>query len=97
MNEFEKQLLDEVHDIKVELTEVKGDVKTLTEKVEQNGEKVDRQTETETKRLDKHSDEIDEIRDDLIALKTTNKNNKWWFVAIAVWATAIAAIFGIFM
>ena len=96
MNDFEQKLLQEVHEVRLELTEVKGDIRELKQEVKSNGEKFDDQTDTETKRLDKHSGEIDDLRDGYTELKTKADNNWKWFLALAAWATAIAGVFAYF-
>ena len=105
MNEFESELvsktMESLHDLELKMTqgfaEVRGDIKNIEEKVEENGKKVDKQTDIETKRLDKHSAEIDANRDAITEIRTTQKNNKWWFISLAAWAAAVAAIAAIFI
>ena len=105
MNDFESELItktmDSIHELELKMTEglaeIRGDLKNVEEKVEENGKKVDKQTDVETKRLDKHSKDIDDNRDAITELKTTQKNNKWWFISLAAWAAAIAAIAALFI
>ena len=105
MNEFESELvsktMESIHELELKMTEgfaeMRGDLKNVEEKVEENGKKVDKQTDVETKRLDKHSQEIDENRDAITELRTIQRNNKWWLVSLAVWATAVAAFFALFI
>ena len=104
MNEMEHSLIDKtlgaIHDLELKMveqfTELKSEMKRIEEKVDTNGHKFDAQTETETKRLDKHSEELDDIREDLTVLKTKSNNNWKWFIALAAWAAAIAALLAIF-
>ena len=101
MNEFESQFLEKamgaIHDLELKMTEgfteLRGEIKHVSEKVENNGDKFDVQTATETKRLDKHSEEIDSLRDGLTDLKARTDNNWKWILALAAWAAAIAALF----
>ena len=100
MNEFESEAMKAIHDLELKMTEgfaeLRGDIKNLNKQVAENGKKVDKQTDVETKRLDKHSDEIDDLRDGYIELKTKSDNNWKWFLALAAWATAVAAAFALF-
>ena len=97
MNDFEQKVLQEVHDIRVSLTEVKGDIREVKQDVKNNGDKFDSQTATETKRLDKHSEEIDELRDGFTALKTRMDNNWKWMTLIGVICAGVGAIAGYFI
>ena len=105
MNEFESALIDKamgaIHQLEIKMTEgfseLKSEMKRVEEKVDINGSKFDTQTDTETKRLDKHSEEIDELRDGLTEVRTIQKNNKWWFLAVFAAATAAATIITIFV
>ena len=92
MNDFEQKLLQEIHDIRVDFTEMKGDLKEVKQDVKNNGEKFDDQTATETKRLDKHSNEIDDLRDGYSELKTRMDNNWKWMVMIATICSAVGAL-----
>ena len=101
MNELDQnsgdKTMEAIHALEIKLVEgfaeLKSELKRVEEKVDANGEKFDTQTATETKRLDKHSEEIDEIRDGYTMLKTKSDNNWKWILGLAMWATAIAALF----
>ena len=103
MNEFESELINKsmgaIHDLELKMTEnfskLQGDMKSLTEKVEDNGKKVDKQTEIETKRLDKHSAEIDDNRERLAKIeewKDQYQKQVTHRIAISQSITAIGAV-----
>ena len=97
MNDFEQTLLKEVHEIRLEFAEMKGDLKEVKQEVKNNGEKFDDQTDTETARLNKHSEEIDALRDGYTALKTRMDNNWKWMTMIGVICAGIGAVAGYFL
>lgn len=92
MNEFEQQILNALHALEVqitkELSDIRGDLKGMIEKVEHN-------ITTDTIRLNKHSAEIDENRERLAKLEAWKDQFQKQIahrIAISQSVTAIAAV-----
>ena len=92
MNEFEQQILNALHALEVqitkELSDIRGDLKGMIEKVEHN-------ITTDTIRLNKHSAEIDENRERVAKLEAWKDQFQKQIahrIAISQSVTAIAAV-----
>ena len=77
MNDFEQQILETLHALEVkvtkELSDIRGDLKAMTEKNESDHTAirhlVEQNIRIDTERLNKHSAELDNHREELAKLK----------------------------